>query len=121
MIRPRRSWRATTAPRWRTCFWMSPAAATGRPHNEQPDVPDCAAPDRGDDPALLVHPAIVLAAHAGAGLLADAADHHLGLPAELYQRQCRLLRPRRRHADRRRDPVGHPVPRPARLLHLLPG
>ncbi len=32
----------------------------------------------------------------------------------------RLLRPRRRHVHRRGAAVGHPVPRPARLLDLVP-
>ena len=79
------------------------------------------APDRRDDPALLVSVDVVLAAAAGAGLLAGAADDHLGLPAELHRAEFRLLRAGRRHADRRGDPVGHHVSRPARLLDLVSG
>jgi hypothetical protein len=42
-----------------------------------------------------------------------------GLPANLHCAERRFLRARRRHADRRGAAVGHPVPRPARLLHVV--
>ena len=72
-----------------------------------------------DGAALLVSADVVVAAAAGADLLAGAADHHLGLSAELHFAERQFLRARRRHADRRGDPVGHPVPRPARLLDFV--
>jgi hypothetical protein len=53
-------------------------------------------------------------------LLAGAADHHLGLSA-IYISQNAGFFARRRHADRRGDPVGHPVSRPARLFDLVSG
>ncbi|GCC46654.1 hypothetical protein chiPu_0030927, partial [Chiloscyllium punctatum] len=74
-----------------------------------------------DGAALLVSPDVVMAAAPGADLLAGIADHHLGLPAELHLADLGLLRQSGRHADRRGDPVGYPVPRPARLLDLVPG
>ncbi len=53
------------------------------------------APHPGDGAALLVSPDVVLAAAAGADLLAGAADHHLGLSAELHlaERQISLRVP----------------------------
>src|SRR3984885_2911689 len=80
-----------------------------------------AATDRRDDAAVLVPAALVVAAAAGSRLLADGANGHLGLPAILHHEQCRLLRPRRRHFHRCGAVVGHPVPRPARLLDFVPG
>ena len=62
---------------------------------------------------------LVVAATAGTAVLAGAADHHLGLSADLHRAECRVLRARRRHADRRGDPVGHPVSRPARIFDLV--
>src|ERR1700676_1960406 len=118
-----RSWPATTAPRWRKCFWTSPAAASRRRRNERTRAGQGhrAASHQRDDPALLVPSAVVMAAAAGTVVLADAADHHLGFPADLHRPECRVLRACRRNADRCRDPVGHPVPRPARLFDLVSG
>src|SRR5437763_1723411 len=111
MIAPITSWPATTAQRWRKCFSTSPAAGFRRRCGERVGVAsgDRTAPDRRDDPALLVSFALVVAAAAGIAVLAGAADHHLGVPAELHLAECRVFRPRRRHPDRRGDPVGHPV------------
>src|SRR5262245_4572926 len=119
----RRSWRATAATRWRRSSSTWRADATGRVRDERArraaGARYCAASDQRDAAALLVPPAVVMAAAPGTDLLAGAADHHLGLPAKLHRAERQLLRPRRRHAGRRRDPVGHPVPRPARLLDLV--
>src|SRR3979409_1798721 len=116
-----RSWRATTGRRWRKYFSTSRAAVFRKARHERAhdDQGDRAASDRRDDPALLVSAAVVLAAFAGTDLLAGPADHHLGLSAELHFANVRILRPRRRHIDRRRDLVGHPVSRSARLFDLV--
>src|SRR5262249_52893741 len=135
------SWRATAATRWSRCSSTSRAAAVKpawkrahrtmcapsttrrgrRCHERSRRASHLAAPDWRDDPALLVLADLVVAATAGIGLLADPAGRHLGLPAELHRAERQFLCARRRHADRRRHPVGHPVPRPARLFHLVPG
>src|SRR5579871_2309400 len=78
------------------------------------------APGRRDDPALLVSPPVVMAAAPRAHLLADGADADLGFPAALCRPECGLFRTRRWHFHRRGAVVGHPVPRPARLLDLVP-
>src|ERR1700694_5324041 len=80
---------------------------------------DRASSHRRDDPALLVSPALVVAASTGIDLLAGVADHHLGVSAELHRAECRVFRARRRHPDRRRDPVGHPLSRAARFFDLV--
>ena len=79
-----------------------------------------AASRRRDGAALSLSAALVLDAAARAHLLAGGAAVRLGLPAALHRAECRLLRARRRHVHRRRADVGHPVPRPARLLGLVP-
>src|SRR5437879_2355119 len=119
---PTRSWRATTARRWRKCFstlraggWWRRARDERSGHASR----HFAAPHPCDGAALLVSADVVLAAAAGADLLAGAADQHLGLSAELYLADVGVFRARRRFADRRGDPVGHPVPRPARFLDLF--
>src|SRR5207302_8429624 len=123
---PTRSWRATTAPRWKRYSSTSRAAGCGRRRHER-GRPRDRHPSRhflasypGNGAALLVSLDVVVAAAAGADLLAGAADHHLGLSAELHFAIVGILCQRRRLADRRRDPVGHPVPRPARLFDLVP-
>src|SRR6266849_7070261 len=130
------SWPAITARRWRKCSSTSRAAAarltatrsratgssatetgaTARRRHERPRVapPPLGPSHRRDDPALLVSLVVVLAAANGIAVLAGPAGHHLGLPANLYRAERQFLRPRRRHADRRRHPVGHPVARTAR-------
>src|ERR1700676_2260537 len=102
MTVPTRSWPATTGRRWRKCFSTSRAAAFRKARHEQlGDEPGYrAAPHQRDDPALLVSADVVVAAAAGTALLAGAADHHLGIPADLHRAECRVLRPRRRHLDR---------------------
>src|ERR1700736_261662 len=89
-----RSWPATTAPRWRKCFWTSPAAASRRRRNERThdDRGNRAASHQRDDPALLVPSAVVMAAAVGAAVLADATDHHLGFPADLHRQECGVFR-----------------------------
>src|ERR1700736_6142245 len=121
MTAPTTSWPATTGRRWRRCFSTSPAAVFRRPCGERigHGFGYRAAPDRGDDPALLVSLALVVAAASGIAVLAGVADYHLGVPAKLHLAECRLFRPRRRHPDRRGDPVGHPVSRPARLFDFV--
>src|SRR5262249_54555263 len=63
----------------------------------------------------------LLAAADRDGLLADHADDHLGFLLDLPLSQQLLARRCLRRADRRGDAVGRAVPRPARLLALLPG
>src|SRR5260221_874366 len=115
------SWPAITVRRSRKYFSMSPAAASRRARREPTrHAPgDRAASHQCDDPALLVSFDVVVAAPSGIDLLAGAADHHLGFPAELHLANVGVLRPRRRHADRRGHPVGHPVSRAARLFDLV--
>src|SRR6516162_7861048 len=134
----RASWRVTAATRWSRCSSTWRAAAPRMPPRHCPcrrraSLPrrcherarpaswHLAQPHRRDDPALLVPVAVLLAAASGTDILAGAAGHHLGVPANLYRAKCQLLPSRRRYADRRGDPVGYPVPRPARLFHLLSG
>src|SRR5215471_12499364 len=94
------SWRATTARRWRKCSSTSRVAATGRAHERVgPAWRDFVQSHHCDDPALLVSPVVVLAAASGTDVLAGAAGHHLGLPADLYRPERKLLCSRRRHAD----------------------
>src|SRR6476659_3806974 len=113
---PTRSWRATTGPLWKKCSSMSRADGSRRGRHEQRrpggrcPSRDFAASHPCDGAALLVSPDVVLAAAAGADLLACAADHHLGLPAELHLAIIGIFCARRRLADRRGDPVGHSVP-----------
>src|SRR5258708_26765607 len=97
---------------------MSPAAAFRKPRHERayPALGYRAASHQCDDSALLVPVGVVVAAAIGTALLAGLADRHLGLPAELHLAECRVLRARWRHADRRGDPVGHSVSRAARLF-----
>src|SRR5271155_3855790 len=115
------SWRATTGQRWRKCFSTSRAGGFRKPHHERIRRASryCGASHPRDDPALLVSPALVMAAAAGIAVLAGFADHHLGIPAKIHRAECRVLRPGWRHADRRGYPLGHPVSRPARLLDLV--
>src|SRR5436309_9992934 len=120
---PTRSWRATTGTRWKKCSSTSRAAGWRRGHRRERDHSPSRhflAPYPGDGAALLVSADVVLAAAAGANLLAGAADHHMGLSAELHFAERQFLCACRRHADRGGDPVGHPVPRPARLFDLVP-
>src|SRR5215218_8408248 len=124
---PTRSWRATTAPRWKKCSSTSRAGgpkrfpakwtpvrakktrqnkAPGRvPHERgSPSSRHLGASHQRDGAALLVSADVVLAAAFGADLLAGAADHHLGFPAELPFADVGVFRAGRRLADRRRDP-----------------
>src|SRR5215204_6286364 len=87
---PTRSWRAITGTRWKKCFSMSRVAGPRRRRHE-PFRPrdrhasrDFGASHPGDGAALLVSSDVVVAAAAGADLLAGAADHHLGFSAELH-------------------------------------
>src|SRR5437588_12721958 len=116
MTAPITSWRDTIERRWRKSFSTSRAGACRRRRREpaRPPFGDRAASDRRDDPALLVPAAVVVAATAGTAVLAGAADHHLGLSADLHRAERRVLCPGGRHPDRRGDPVGHPVSWPAR-------
>src|SRR5690349_9738315 len=100
---PTRSWRATTAPRWKTCSSTSRAAGWRRGRHERGRdrhaSRDFRAAHPCDGAALLVSPDVVVAAAAGAGLLAGAAGHHLGLSAELHFTERRFLCARRRLAE----------------------
>src|SRR5450756_1310236 len=117
-----RSWPATIARRWRTCSSTSPAGGYRRARREQARfaLGYRTASHLCDDPALLVSPDVVVAASSGIAVLAGAADHHLGISAELHLANIGVFRARRRQPDRRRDPVGHPVSRAARLFDLVP-
>src|SRR5215213_10217783 len=70
--------------------------------------------------ALLVSFAILLGPADGADLLARRADVDVGLPADLSREECRLFRSGGRYVHRRRVALGHPLPGPARLFHLVP-
>src|SRR5580658_8814377 len=100
---PTTSWPATTGRRWRRSFSTSPAAAFSKSRREPGSHASGhrAAPDRRHDSALLVPVAVIVAAALGTDLLAGVADRHLGVSAALHRAECRVLRPRRRHADRR--------------------
>src|SRR5947209_6107866 len=121
MTVPTTSWPVTTVRRSRKCFSMSRGVGFRRRRRERARSAsgNSAASDLCDDPALLVFVALVLAAVAGTAVLARIADHHLGFPANLYRAERRVFCPRGRDADRRGDPLGHPVPRPAWLLDLI--
>src|SRR5271166_7096705 len=113
MMRRRRSSRATAGARSRRSFSTWRAAGSGRRPNERAGglavrPRPLGAAHRRDDRPLLVPAALVLAAPARAHLLADGADADVGLPAALYRRELRILRPRRRYLHRRRAAVGHP-------------
>src|SRR5262249_34152484 len=103
--------------------WRAAAAKPrARPRNEQACRPsvDAFVPSRGrDGAALSLSPAFVVVARARADLLAGRAAPGLGLPAVLHRAEFWFLRPRWRRLHRRRDDVGHPVPRPARVLDLV--
>src|SRR2546421_11442801 len=121
MTPPTGSWPATTGRRWRKYFSMSPAAASRKAHRERTRSAwrYRAASHQRDDSALLVPADLVVAASARTDLLAGAADHHLGLSADLHFAERRIFCASRRHLDRRGDPVGHPVSRAARLFDLV--
>src|SRR5437764_15001225 len=110
------------AIRWKKCFSMSRAGVIARRRNEGCCTASVlAAPRRRDGAALLVSVALVVRAADRADLLADRADADVGLPANLSCGPGEPLRARRRRAGRRGDAVVHPVPRDARLLHLVSG
>src|SRR5229473_5372806 len=121
MTPPTGSWPAITAQRWRKSFSMLPAVASRKVRRERTRFAGRhrTAPHQRDDSAILVPVDLVVAASAGIDLLAGAADHHLGLSADLYRTECGFFRARRRRPDRRGDPVGHPVSRAARLFDLV--
>src|ERR1700760_1719220 len=123
-MRRRRLSRATAGVPLRKSFSTWRAAGWGRQPSERARRPavrlrGLGAAHRRDDRPLLVPAALVLAAAARAHLLAGGADADVGLSAALYRRELRVLRPCRRHLHRRGAAVGHPVPRPARLLGIV--
>src|SRR4051794_30123263 len=123
-IRRRASCSATIAPRWSRYSSMWRAGARRRTCREAGRGPQRpwyrTASHRRDDPALLVSDAVVMAAAGRTRLLAHLADRVVGISADLHRAECGLLRSGRRHLYRRGHAVGHPVPRSARLFHLLP-
>src|SRR5258708_7074791 len=72
-----------------------------------------------DGAALSVSPALILAAHSRADLLADDAIVRLGISAALHFAERRIFCARRWNVHRRGAAVGHPVPRPARILGVV--
>src|SRR5580693_3445379 len=97
---------------WKKSFsmWRAAIASKARRRNERVRRA-CRSvlspPGRCNDAALLVSAALVVAAAARPGLLADRADADLGIPAILHRHQRRLFRARRRHLHRRGAAVGH--------------
>src|SRR6476646_9627507 len=103
-------WRAMAATIWKTCFSTLRAAAArahGRPHNDNRAASNnsliararsgrvLADACRRHGVALLVPAALVMAARARPDLLADRADVHVGLSADLHRQD-------ERHAGARR-------------------
>src|SRR3954471_6896022 len=114
------------AATWKRCSLTSPAAPArrGRRRDDHAIARACcvlAAPGRRDGAAPLVSVELVLAAGARPDLLAGGADADVGIPAAIRFAELRLLHAGRRHLHRRGDAVGHPVPRAARILDLVPG
>src|SRR5436190_7218064 len=110
---------------WRRCFSTSSAAPAkrGKPRDDGAIAGTrcvLAAPCRCHGAAPLVSAQLVLAARARPDLLAGRADADVGLPAAVRLAELRLLHESGRHLHRRGDAVGHPVPRPARILDLIP-
>src|ERR1051325_10066618 len=110
---------------WKRCFSTLPAAPAkrGRWRDDGPIAgARCllAAPRRRDGAAALVFAQLVLAARARPDLLAGGADADVGLPAAVRLAELRLLHESRGHLHRCGDAMGHPVPRSARLLDLVP-
>src|SRR6516165_6565003 len=131
--RRRGSWRATAATIWKMCFSTSRAAAAkapGRSRNDHRAASNnrllacprsrrvLADAGRRHGVALLVFAALVVATRARPDLLADRADVHVGLPADLHRQDERHAGARRADLHRRGDAVGHPVSRPTRVLDL---
>src|SRR3954447_10919102 len=73
----------------------------------------------GDAAALSLHPAQLLAAHAGAALLADPADADLGVHEPVPLSEQQLRRPRVRRAAGGGDAVGSSVPPAAWPVDLV--
>src|SRR6266566_5029808 len=112
------------APIWRRCSSTSYVvpAKRGRPRDDDAIAGTrcvLAAPCRCDGAAPLVSAQLVLAARARPDLLARGADADVGLPAAVRLAELRLLHESGRHLHRRGDALGHPVPRPARILDLV--
>src|SRR4029079_10696091 len=125
----------TAAPIWKrsSSTWRA-TPAYGRRRNERAGAD--AIPSRGaghplpprvfvgarlrHGAALLVPAALVVAARARSHLLADRADVHVGLLADVCRPTGRRRCACRSDFPRRGDAVGHAVPRPARVLDLDP-
>src|SRR6478609_1346713 len=133
--RRRGYWLAMAATIWKTCFSTLRAAAAKAPRRPRDDhraasnnsliahARSCrvlADASRRYGVALLVPAALVVAARARPDLLADRADVYVGLSADLHRQDERHAGARRADLHRRRDAVGHPVPRPARVFDLIP-
>src|SRR6185436_18590102 len=118
-IRLRGCCSAMGVKRSRKYFSMLRAVASQRPRDDPGRANVLAAPRRRDGAALLVSAALVVRAADRADLLANRTDADVGLPANLSGGTDQPLRAGGRRADRRRDAVGHPVPRTARFLDLV--
>src|ERR1700759_4857055 len=117
-MRRRRLSRATAGVPLRKSFSTWRAAGWGRQPSERARRPavrlrGLGAAHRRDDRPLLVPAALVLAAADRFHLLAGRADAYVVLSAPLYRAKLRVLRPCRRHINRRSVAVGHPVSPPA--------
>src|SRR5918912_752095 len=100
---------------------ISTAGRTGPPFRRAFPIHELFTWPRGcDDPALLVPAPLLLATAARTRLLAHHADAGLGLPPALPRPQHFIPRPHFRDPHRRRPALGRAVPRPARLLDVLP-
>src|SRR5258706_8337345 len=110
---------------WRRCSSTSPVVPAKRGKSRDDGAiagTRCvlAASSRCDGAAPLVSAQLVLAARARPDLLACRADADVGLPAAVRLAELQLLHESGWHLHRRGDAVGHSVPRPARILDLIP-
>src|SRR5260370_22135101 len=108
---------APTSKKYFCILRASPGSSWNRCHEPRPAL--FGRSRLGDVTALSLFAAQLVAAHARAALLADAADADLGLhePVPLYQQH--LCLPCLWRAARRRHAVGRAVPRPARPVDVV--
>src|SRR5580704_13985267 len=105
------------APISKKCSCTSPAPPNSRPSRRNERV--LARPRLGDDAALSLYSAQLLAAHAGALVLADPAGADLGVHEPVLLAEQLLCRARLWRAARRGDAVGSDVPQSAWPVDLV--